>query len=86
MVTRSAAPGVDQASETGVRCRSASQSIPRAWATQSASRPDAAWSGVAPTAVSPASTTTKEEENPTTAATTPALTGVPCSCMVAPAR
>jgi hypothetical protein len=51
--------------------------MPIASVTQSARMPDAAWSGVAPTAASPARTTTKELLNPTTAVTMPVTTGVP---------
>ncbi len=42
--------------------------------THTASSPDAACAGVAPIAVSPASTTANELVNPTSAATTPAPT------------
>ena len=43
----------------------------------SASRPLAACAGVAPTASSPVSTTANELVNPTSAVTTPAVTGRP---------
>ncbi|KAJ1684180.1 hypothetical protein LUZ63_020473 [Rhynchospora breviuscula] len=68
----SAAPGVDQASERGARWRRASQAMPPACATHSATRPEAACAGEAPTACNPARTTAKEELKPTRAATTPA--------------
>ncbi len=43
--------------------------------TVSASRPDAACTGVAPTALSPAITTTNDDVNPTRAVTIPATIG-----------
>jgi hypothetical protein len=66
---------VDQAIEIGIRCRSPSQIADRPIVTHSASRPDEAWVGLAPTARSPASTTVNELAKPTTAVTTPASTG-----------
>ena len=75
VLASSAAPGVDQASVSGIRCRRTSQSMPSAWVAQSASSPEAASDGVAPTARSPVSTTADELVNPTRAVRIPASTG-----------
>src|SRR6476661_7985978 len=71
----SAAPGVDQASVTGTLERQASTSTPSPTVSVTARRPDAAWAGSAPTALSPARTTAKDEVKPTSAVTIPATTG-----------
>lgn len=73
--TSSAAPGVDQASVTGTFECQDSQSTPMPKRMVSASRPDAAWAGLAPTARSPARTTAKEDVKPTSAVTMPAMIG-----------
>ncbi|GGM30104.1 hypothetical protein GCM10007977_034220 [Dactylosporangium sucinum] len=66
-----AAPGVDHAMLIGMRYRSPSPIATTPIPTQSASSPDAAWAGVAPTARRPASTTVNELAYPTTALTSP---------------
>src|SRR5436190_4018789 len=48
--------------------------MPSPCATQTATRPDAAWAELAPTAVRPESTTAKELVNPTSAVMMPAGT------------
>ena len=73
--TSSAAPGVDQAIATGIRVRRLMRIATTPAPTQSASRPDVASSRSAPTACSPASTTGKDPEKPTSAVTQPASTG-----------
>ncbi len=75
VLASSAAPGVDQASVSGIRCRRTSQRTPSPWVAQSASSPEAASDGVAPTARSPVSTTADELVNPTRAVRIPASTG-----------
>lgn len=55
-----AAPGVDQASVIGIRWRRVSQKIPTACVAHTASRPEEASTGDAPTPRRPASTTAKE--------------------------
>src|SRR6476661_9164489 len=72
----SAAPGVDQARVTGTRERQARNNTPSPTVRVTASRPDAAWAGLAPTAVRPARTTANDEVNPTSAVTIPAMTGL----------
>src|SRR5947209_6469378 len=75
-----AAPGVDQASVSGIRWRRTSHKMPTAWVAQTASSPEAASAGVAPTPRRPARTTAKELVNPTSAVRMPARTGlVTCS-------
>src|ERR1700744_671938 len=49
--------------------------MPRPWVAQTASRPEAACAGVAPTPRRPASTTANELVNPTSAVKMPASTG-----------
>ncbi len=68
----SAAPGVDQESVIGRRKRCARSTVPSPCVTHSASSPDAAWDGDAPTAVRPVSTTADVPANPTTAVAIPA--------------
>ena len=75
VLASSAAPGVDQASVSGIRWRRTSHSMPSAWVAQTASSPEAASAGEAPTARRPASTTAKELVNPTSAVRIPASTG-----------
>src|ERR1700712_124898 len=73
----SAAPGVDQAIVIGIRRRQENRTDPVPMVRHSISKPDAAWSVVAPTARSPASTTANELVKPTTAVTIPAMTAGP---------
>src|SRR4051794_31026280 len=80
VLASSAAPGVDQASVSGIRWRRTSHKMPTAWVAQTASSPEAASAGVAPTPRRPARTTAKELVNPTSAVRMPARTGlVTCS-------
>ncbi len=72
VVARSAAPGVDQAMVTGTRNRQEKSTHPRPMVKHRMATPEPASAGEAPTAVSPASTTAKDDENPTTAEITPA--------------
>jgi hypothetical protein len=65
---------VDHASATGTRARRLSTMPPRPFTTQSAISPATACSGLAPTAISPCSTTAKEEATPTNPASSPAET------------
>ena len=62
----SAAPGVDHAIVTGIRSRRLNSTLPAPMVKQSASSPDAACAGLAPTAPRPANTTAKELVNPAT--------------------
>ncbi len=71
----SAAPGVDQANDSGIRNRRLSTIAMIACAMHSVRSPDAASAGVAPTARRPASTSTKALANPVTAPTRPATIG-----------
>lgn len=80
--TSSAAPGVDQAKVIGIRVRAETSTVARPMVTNSASSPDPAWVGVAPTARSPDSTTANELVEPTRAVTSPATTGRRWSVMV----
>ena len=73
--TISAAPGVDQAIEIGIRYRRLSPIASRPCSTQSTSRPDAASAGVAPTAWSPAMSSANELANPVSEPTIPAEIG-----------
>jgi len=57
VVASSAAPGVDQATVTGMRWRTEIRIDDRPISTQSAASPDAAWADEAPTPWRPASTT-----------------------------
>ena len=77
VLASTAAPGVDQARVSGIRCRRTSQRMPTPWVAQTASRPEAACAGVAPTPRRPASTTANELVNPTSAVKMPASTGRP---------
>src|SRR3546814_16302303 len=70
----SAAPGFDHAIVIGTLSRHEKNTVPRPIVRQRARRPEAAWSGEAPTAASPVSTTANELVNPTTPVTTPANT------------
>ena len=73
--TISAAPGVDQAIEIGIRNRRLSAIESRPCTTQSTSRPDAASAGVAPTVCSPAMSSANELANPMSDATIPVEMG-----------
>ena len=73
--TISAAPGVDHAIEIGIRYRRLSPIARSPWTTQSTSSPDAASSGVAPTACSPAMSRANELAKPVSDATMPAEIG-----------
>ena len=53
--------------------------VPIPWATHRLSSPEAAWASVAPTALSPARTTTALLANPTIAVTTPVTSTCLCS-------
>ena len=75
VAARSAAPGVDQAAEIGMRDAKLRPMPATPMAIDKAIRPDAASPSLAPTAVSPLMMTAKEEANPTKAATMPATTG-----------
>ncbi|MEJ7837377.1 MAG: hypothetical protein WKF81_01100 [Thermomicrobiales bacterium] len=75
VLARSAAPGVDQAQVIGIRYRRLNQIQAIPMATDRMSSPEAACRSEAPTDVSPASTTTNEDVNPTRAVTMPALIG-----------
>ena len=71
----SAAPGVDQATVIGRRVQVARMMQPRPMVTLTARSPLDAWSGLAPTALRPVSTTMNELVNATSAETTPAEIG-----------
>src|SRR5208337_3846728 len=75
VAARSAAPGVDQAAEIGMRDARLRPMPATPMAIDRAIRPDAASPSLAPTAVSPLMMTAKEEANPTKAVTMPATTG-----------
>jgi hypothetical protein len=77
VLASSAAPGVDQATVRGMRWRRESQIIAAPCTTHSASSPEAACAGEAPTPRSPATTTADELVKPTSALRTPAVTGWP---------
>src|SRR5580704_8205141 len=62
-----AAPGVDQAEDTGMRVQTLSTTPARPIAIDSATRPEAACASLAPTATSPLSTTANELAKPTKA-------------------
>ena len=79
VLASSAAPGVDQASMIGIRWRLERKIVPIAIVTVTASSPEAASAGVAPTRCRPASTTAKAPVNPTSAETIPAR----IECMLA---
>lgn len=66
----------------GIFARQDSRIASSPWPMQTASRPDAAWAGVAPAAAKPCSTTVKALAKPTMAASTPAATG----CSAEPPR
>jgi hypothetical protein len=70
-VNSSAAPGVDQAIEIGMRLFRLSAMASTPMAIDSAVRPEAACSGVAPTPARPRSTTGNELAKPTKAASMP---------------
>ena len=70
-----AAPGVDHAIASGMRSQSAPTVLTTAIARHTAKRPDAASASEAPTACSPAITSTNEVANPEMAATNPAEIG-----------
>ena len=71
----SAAPGVDQAPEIGMRNQRLSTMPAIPIAIESAIKPDAACASLAPTAVRPFRTTAKELAKPTKALATPAAMG-----------
>ena len=73
--TISAAPGVDQAIEIGIRYRRLSATASSPWTTQSTSRPEAASAAVAPTIWSPAMSSANELANPVSDATIPVVIG-----------
>lgn len=72
---RSAAPGDDQAKESGVRKRSDRMTASSPCVMHRASNPEAASAGEAPTAVRPAMTRAKVLAKPVTAPTMPATMG-----------
>jgi hypothetical protein len=71
----SAAPGDDQANESGILNLRLSTIARMAWQMHSVSSPDAASAGLAPTARSPVRTSTKVLANPVSAPTRPATIG-----------
>lgn len=75
VVTSRAAPGVDQATVIGSLDHHASTTVPTPMRIVTAMRPLDACAALAPTADSPASTTTNELVNATSADTTPAEIG-----------
>jgi hypothetical protein len=74
-VTNSAPPGVDQPMVSGIRWRRENQIITAPSTTLSASSPEAAWAGDAPTPRSPDTMTAEELVYPTSALRMPAVTG-----------
>ena len=74
VVANKAAPGVDQATLTGMRVFRLKMIPPRPIAIDNAMRPEAASASLAPTAFSPCTTTAKELAKPTKAASAPAIT------------
>ncbi len=72
-LARSAAPGVVQATMIGMRVLRLSRIPQIPVTTQSASRPEAAWAGLAPAATTPRRITANEDAKPTKAARTPLI-------------
>src|SRR5271166_2823351 len=75
VAARSAAPGVDQAPEIGIRYATLRPIPATPIAIDRAIRPEAASALLAPTAVSPLMITAKDEANPTNAVMIPATIG-----------
>jgi hypothetical protein len=73
--TSNAAPGVDQANDSGRRYRRLRPIARAPWKTQSTSSPDAASASDAPTALRPAISSANELANPVIEATMPAEIG-----------